>query len=422
MAAILLIIYNILLAVLLLPVLFFVLLFSGKYRKEVFYKISERFSGWDYKPKQNSKKTIWIHCSSLGEVRAVEPVLEQLKNDYNIALTAITKTGRDYAEKIQKSDFTALLPLDFYPLMSKAFKIIKPDMLILVETELWASMLYAAKKYSVEVLTVNGRMSAKSFKIYNALRFFWKYFVSSIDMILARSRDDADRFAVLSGGKTNVFVSGNIKYDRDFNVKSFCGDFGFTQDDKVFTAGSIREGEDEVIAEAYLKVKNKISGIYFFVAPRHLSKLLTVKKTLESKKIEYSLFSKIETGKKPEKMFVLVDVFGKLLSIYSISDICFVGGSIVNKGGQNPIEPAACAKPVLFGKNMDNFKTEAETLLKSGGGINVSNADDIADKIIELFSNRVLMAAAGKNALKAVNSQKGAVDLTVNKIKTAINN
>ncbi|MCL1972799.1 MAG: hypothetical protein FWG57_07425 [Endomicrobia bacterium] len=417
MATFFLIIYNVLLAVLLIPASFFVLIFSGKYRKEVFYKISERFSKWDYKPKQNSKKTVWIHCSSLGEVRAVEPVLEQLKSDYNIALTAITKTGREYAEKIQKSDFTALLPLDFYPLMSKAFKIIKPDMLILVETELWASMLYAAKKHNIEVLTVNGRMSAKSFKVYNALRFFWKYFVSSINMILARSRDDADRFVALSGGKTNVFVSGNIKYDRDFNVKSSRGDFGFTQDNKVFTAGSIRGGEDEIIAEAYLKVKNEISDIYFFAAPRHLSKLSAVKKTLESKKIEYSLFSKIKTGKKPEKTFILVDVFGKLMSIYSVSDICFVGGSIVNKGGQNPIEPAACAKPVLFGKNMDNFKTEAETLLKYGGGINVAGADDIADKTVELFSNRELMAAAGANALKAVNSQKGAVNLTVNKIK-----
>ncbi|MCL2144732.1 MAG: hypothetical protein FWH43_04485 [Endomicrobia bacterium] len=419
MATVFIIIYNILLATVLIPASIFILLFSGKYRKEIFYKISERFAKWDYTAKQNSKKTVWIHCSSLGEVRAVEPVLEQLKDGCNIILTVITKTGRVYGEKIKTPDFVSLLPLDFYPLMNKAFKTVKPDILILVETELWASMLYAAKKHNIKILTVNGRMSAKSFKIYGSLKFFWKYFTDSIDLIMARSPEDAERFAALSGRKENVFVSGNIKYDRDFNVKSLRSDFGLAQGDKVFTAGSIRETEDEIVADAYLKINARGDGsrIYFFAAPRHLSKISSVKKTLAGKKIEYVLFSSLEAGKTPEKNFILVDVFGKLQSIYAISDVCFVGGSIVNKGGQNPIEPAACGKPVLFGKNMDNFKTESEILLKYGGGINVSGSDDIVFKTEEFFSDKDLMEKTGAKALEAVNSQKGSVKITVNKIK-----
>jgi 3-deoxy-D-manno-octulosonic-acid transferase len=417
MATFYLIIYNILLAVFLIPAFVFVLAFSGKYRKEVFYKISERFAKWNYTLNSASKKTVWIHCSSLGEVRAVEPVLDKLKNDYGIVLTTITKTGRDYAEKIQKADFTALLPIDLYPFMNKIFNIVKPDLLILVETELWASMLYSAGKKNIKVVTVNGRMSAKSFKVYGALKFFWKHFVGSINMILARSREDAGRFIALSGKNADVSVSGNIKYDRDFSVKSFRSDFGLVRDDKVFTAGSIRAEEDKIIADAYLKIKIEIPEIYFFAAPRHLSKLSSVRKTLEDKKIKYSLFSALEPGKKTESRFILVDVFGKLQSIYAVSDICFVGGSIVNKGGQNPIEPAASGKPVLFGKNMYNFKTETEILLKYGGGITVSDAGDIAAKTGELFSNEALRISTGENALKAVKSQKGAVEITVNKIK-----
>ncbi|MDR1196252.1 MAG: hypothetical protein LBL00_07245 [Endomicrobium sp.] len=421
MTTIFLIIYNIILLLLLLPALFFILVFSGKYRKEIFYKISERFSLWDYSSKTKSKKTVWVHCSSLGEVRAVEPVLDCLKQEYNIALTTITKTGREYAEKIQKADFTALLPVDLYPFMIKAFKIIKPDMLVLVETELWASMLYAAGRQKVKIITVNGRMSAKSFKVYNALKFFWKRFIGFINIVLARSRDDADRFMSLTGAKTEIYVSGNIKYDRDFAVKSSRADFGLADSDKVFTAGSIREGEDEIIARAYLKIKETMPDIYFFAAPRHLSKIKNVKKTLDDKKIKYSLFSEMLKGKKPDNRFILVDVFGKLQSIYSVSDICFVGGSLVNKGGQNPIEPAAFAKPVLFGKNMDNFKAESEILLKYGGGITVFDAVDIAAKIEKLLLNKNFLVKTGESALHAVKSQKGAVDITVNAIKGRLN-
>lgn len=417
MTTIFLIVYNILFTVLLAPVLLFVLIFSRKYRKEVFYKISERLADWNYTAGQNSKKTVWIHCSSLGEVRAVEPVMDQLRDEYNIVLTTITKTGREYAEKIKKSDFTSLLPIDLYPFMKKAFKIIKPDILVLVETELWASMLYAANRQKVKILTINGRMSKKSFKIYKSLRFFWKHFAGFINVVLARSHDDADRFSFITGAETQIYISGNIKYDRDFNVNVSRKDFGLAENDKVFTAGSIREEEDDIITDAYLKIKEKIDDIIFFVAPRHLSKIADVKKVINDKKIEYTLFSEMLKGKRPNKNFILVDVFGKLQSIYAVSDICFVGGSITKKGGQNPIEPAACAKPVLFGKNMDNFKTEAEILLKYGGAITVFDAADIAAKIEKLFSNKDFLKITGENALKAVKSQKGALKVAVNKIK-----
>jgi 3-deoxy-D-manno-octulosonic-acid transferase len=161
--------------------------------------------------------------------------------------------------------------------------------------------------------------------------------------------------------------------------------------------------------------------IFFFAAPRHLSKIDAVKRVLENKKIDYALFSEIVKGEKLNKNFILVDVFGKLQGIYSVSDICFVGGSIANKGGQNPIEPAACAKPVLFGKYMDNFKTEAEILLKYAGAITVSGAPDIADKTEKLFLDKDFLKKTGENALKAVNSQKGALNVTVNKIREMLN-
>ena len=480
MLKLLLTIYNILFILLLVPASVLLLVFSSKYRKEIFYKLSERFalcfafSSGKF-AKDSSKKTVWVHCASLGEVRAVEPVINGLKDEYNVVLTVLTKTGREYAQKIEKLCFVSLLPLDIYPLMLKAFKTVKPDVFVIVETELWVSTLCAAKKCGIKIMTANGRMSEKSFNFYKRTKFFWQPFISLIDIVAARNASDAKRFAAFTGKETIISVSGNIKYDRDFKVDSKRSDYGLTDKDIVFTAGSIRNGEEKIIIQTYNELKQSFPDIKFFFAPRHLSRLNAIKKILSQNKIKFSLFSQIpllqpqiqnlvvdqdsppnpchsgldpESGAisyphlncdrgvsvgrgnlprpigqfphPPDPHLILVDVFGKLQNIYAISDFSFVGGSLINKGGQNPIEPAACGKPVLFGKYMSNFEHEAETLLKSGGAFQVSDAKNLADKVTELISNKELSKTAGQNALKTVESQKGAVKITVTQIKRCV--
>lgn len=403
--------YNIL-YVLFLPFILIVFIFNNKYKKEIFYKLSERFSFCKLLNK-NLKTTLWIHCASLGEVRAVEPVLENLKDKYYIVLTSLTRSGRDYAQNLQKADFVTLLPLDIYPIMLKFFNIVKPNMLILVETEIWVTMLYIASCKNIKIITINGRMSSKSFKIYKKFKFFWNKFIMLIDTIITVSKDDADRFSFLTKGKCKVIVSGNIKYDRNFKLDSKREDFLLSEDDFIFSAGSTREGEEEIIADVFNRISLNFNGIKFFVAPRHLSRIKTIVKILKNRCIEYSLFS---SGNLKNK-FILVDVFGKLHNIYSISDICYVGGAIVNKGGQNPIEPAGYGKPVLFGKNMDNFKVESEILLKYNGALVVNNGDDLYNNIKKFICDRRFLEDVGKNALKAVESQKNVVSFVIKKLK-----
>ncbi|GHT48163.1 3-deoxy-D-manno-octulosonic acid transferase [Endomicrobiia bacterium] len=415
MLEIYLIAYNILF-VLSLPLIVFAIVFNNKHRKDFFYKLSERFAVYKPLGKNSKKTTIWIHCASLGEVIAVEPILNGLQ-DYYVVLTTITKSGRQYAQKLQKADFVTLLPLDIYPIMNKAFNSIKPDILVLVETELWATMLYTASHKNIKAIIINGRMSEQSYKSYKRLKFFWNRFVGLISIIIARSKDDADRFSFLTNGKSNIIVSGNIKYDSNFTTGSKRDCFLLSEDDFIFTAGSTRKGEDEIIADVYNKIIPDFSKIKFFLAPRHLSRIEDVIKILEDKHIKYSLFS---TGDFSNN-FILIDIFGELQSIYSISNVCYVGGSIVDKGGQNPIEPAAYGKPVLFGKNMGNFKTEAESLVKAFGALIVEDSDDLAKKIREFISNKQLSEAIGKNALKTVNSQKGVASFTIEKIKENLN-
>ncbi|MCA6071205.1 MAG: hypothetical protein LE168_02270 [Endomicrobium sp.] len=398
------------------PLIILVFLFSSKYRKEFFYKLSERFACYKPVSKKSKKTTIWMHCASLGEVRAIEPILDALKEKYYIVLTTITKSGREHAQKLQKADFVALLPLDIYPIMNKAFSIVNPSILVLVETELWATMLYSAASKNVRIITINGRMSAKSFKAYKKVKFFWRGFVSLISTVIARSKDDADRFEFLTDGKSDIVVSSNIKYDRDFTLDSKREDFMLKKEDFVFAAGSTREGEEEFIAEAYNKISSDFKNIRFFLAPRHLPRIEEVVNILKGKGIKYSLFSSGDFSAN----FILLDVFGKLQNIYSVSDVCYVGGSFVNKGGQNPIEPAAYGKPVLFGKNMNNFTAEAESLIREGGAFLVEDSNDLAVKIKEFILNRQLLEDAGQRALKTIRSQKGAVFFAVEKIRKTL--
>jgi 3-deoxy-D-manno-octulosonic-acid transferase len=397
-----------------LPVIAILVLFSKKYRKELFYKITERFAFYNKPfPKNLTKKTIWVHCASLGEVRAVEPVLDSLKNDYFILITSITKSGREYAAKLQKADFVCLLPLDIYPIMKKAFDIINPDLLIIVETEFWVSMLYVASRKNTKIISVNARMSERSFSGYRKTRFFWRKFAALINVVIARSVDDADRFRYLTKGESDILVSGNIKYDKDFNTTAKREDFSLKNTDFVFTAGSTRLKETELIVDAYKKAAQNFK---VFFAPRHISRINEVKEILSEKHINYSLLSADDFSGD----FVLVDVFGKLSEIYSISDICFVGGSLIDKGGQNPIEPAAYGKPVLFGKYMDNFKTEAASLVKSGGAFIVKDSNDLAEKIKAFISNKQLIKNAGTAALQTVLKQKGALSFTIDRVKEVL--
>ncbi|MDR3049896.1 MAG: hypothetical protein LBV16_08730 [Elusimicrobiota bacterium] len=417
MTAFFLFIYNVLFAVFLAILIPFGLIFSSNFRRNFFYKTKERFAIWDFK-RSLLKKTLWFHCSSIGEVRAVEPLLYAFKDDKTqIVLTVATKTAREYAKNLKSIDFIALFPLDLYPLMSKAFEIINPVLFFPIETELWPSMFYSAHAKKIKIVGVNGRISEKTFKTYNKMSFFWSGFISFIDAVLARSEDDAKRYEALSKGKVKTFVTGNIKYDRDFSVGASRADFNLTEDDIVWTAGSIREDEIAAIIEVYKTLIKTYPNIKMFIAPRHIDKIENIKTALDRAKVPFTLFSSQLHKGIGFAAAAVVDVFGKLQDIYSISDLCFIGGSLIDKGGQNPIEAAAYSKPVLFGKYMDNFKMEAKLLTDSGGAIVVKNAADLAKISLNLLSDKQKLKDMGAKALHTVKSQKGSIQLTIEKIK-----
>jgi 3-deoxy-D-manno-octulosonic-acid transferase len=381
-----------------------------------FNNFFERFSIYKFKILKKKKKNIWVHCSSLGEIRAIEPILNDI-NNCNIIVTTFTMNGMEYAKTIKKINFACLLPIDVYPIMNNAFNVFKPDILLLVESEFWPTMMYIAFRKNIKIIVINGRISIKSFNFYKKTKFFWTKFISFIDIFIAKSIDDANRFLYLVDNKVNTIVSGNIKYDKNFQKPSIIKNFSICENTFIFTAGSTRKGEDEIIIDVYNKIILEFDNIKFFLAPRHLLRIKKIIKLLKHENIKYSLFS----DECLSNNFIIVDIFGKLQNIYSMSDVCYIGGSIVNNGGQNPIEPALYGKPIMFGKNMYNFKEEAENLVNSNGALIVNNSNDLANNIKKFICDKNLKEKIGENAFKAVRSKKGAIVLILKIINRYIN-
>jgi 3-deoxy-D-manno-octulosonic-acid transferase len=391
------------------------MIFEKLFYVKDFNNFFERFSIYKFKFFKK-KKNIWIHCSSLGEIRAIEPILNEI-NNCNIIVTTFTTNGVEYAKKIKKIDFACLLPIDIYPIMNNAFNIFKPNILLLIESEFWPTMMYIAFRKNIKIIVINGRISIKSFNFYKRTKFFWAKFIGFIHIFIAKSNNDANRFLYLTDNKCHTIVSGNIKYDKSFKKLSIINNLSVCKNTFIFTAGSTRKGEDEIIIDVYNKIILEFDNIKFFLAPRHLLRIKKIIKLLKYENIKYSLFS----DKYLNNNFVIVNIFGKLQNIYSISDACYIGGSIVKSGGQNPIEPALLGKPIMFGKNMYNFEEEAENLVKNNGALIVNNSNDLVYNIKKFICDKNFKERIGNNAFKAVESKKGAIVLILKTISKYIN-
>ncbi len=405
--------YNCLMLIFLFPILLGIFLSGKKNRQEFLYKISERLSFWHVPALDKNKKTVWIHCASLGEARALEPIIPHLQ-EYNIIVSVITKSAREYIAKIKGVSYYALMPVDIYPFIAKQLNKIKPDILVLIETEFWPSMITCANKIGTKIITVNGRISKNAFPYYKLTKFFWKPFLNLLSFISVRNEQDYERFNALIENKQKLKITGNIKYDRDWTHERMeKRDLFFVPEDLIFTAGSTREGEENIIINVYKELKEKYKNLKLVIAPRHISRVKEIVKLAEKSGLKIDLFSRLSQN---EKDVIVVDVFGKLQAIYSVSDVVFVGGSLVNKGGQNPIEAAAYSKPVIFGNYMFNFESES-ACLKNNGAFEVKDENEFKEVLIRLLSDEKLRKETGIKAAKVVETQKGAVEKNIEIIK-----
>jgi len=330
------------------------------------------------------KSGVWFHSCSMGETKAIKPLIEEYINEANVSV--ITNTGFEEANKITKN--SRYLPFEIF----LPFWINKQKVLVVMEAELWYMLFLCAKSKGTKTFLINARISDKSYASYKRFSFFYKKIFKHIDKVFAQSELDKERLEEL--GAANVEVIGNIKLAQLPKVKN-----NFVKPDAcVITAGSTHEKEEELILDAYKKEHGKL-----IIVPRHPERFdkvdSLIKEFIKDKNISYQRYSKKEDF---ESDIILVDKMGILNDIFSISDVVILGGAFEKIGGHNPIEPAYFGCKIISGKNIFNQKPLFECV-SNYYLIDNENLGDYLDKIDNLEKPVLTKAGSLEPIIKEIN-------------------
>ncbi len=414
-------VYNILLMILAIPGLVFFLIkmrLTGKYRNSFIQKLSGRQK--HILERVQPGRRVWIHAVSVGEVTAAAPIVAALKQqnpDIRIIVSTSTETGQEMARHlIADADAFIYFPLDLPFAVHRMLNQVRPNLFVLVETELWPNFLAGCRRRGVGVLLANGRISPRSFKKYYRTRFFWKRALGDITEAGMISRTDARRIGQIGMDNAKIQVLGNAKYDALSVLASpalyeeTARRFGVEPGEKFFVAGSTHPGEEDAVIRTYRAILNVRPEFGLILVPRHIERAHEVLDLLRQSGLRDILtVSEMRAGRmrRGEKVLV-VDVIGELFKIYSLAEIVYCGGSLVPRGGQNILEPAAWGKVVLYGPSMDDFSSEAALLEEAGAGVRIRNVSDLQQNILNLLDDAQDLRLRGERGRAVVLANRGA--------------
>jgi 3-deoxy-D-manno-octulosonic-acid transferase len=364
------------------------------------------------------KETIWVHAVSVGETMAVRPLLKALKEtfpDTKIVLSNTTETGRSIAEKLAEVDLCVYFPFDYPFAVKSSLEKINPAIVIVVETEIWPNFLRIARRMGIPAVMVNGRISDRSFGRYLKLKRFFRPVLADFAALCMQTSEDARRIAAIGAEPVRVHVTKNLKYDLPLTVTSPEQREALRKSYKipggvlVFTAGSTHGGEEEIVVSAYKSLLSRGKECFMVLAPRHPERAGQVAELLKREGVPFTVRSGLDRrpGEFVPGEVLLVDAVGELTRFYSLSDVVFVGGSLVPTGGHNVLEPAACGVPVIFGPHMDNFREIAALLLEWGGGVPVGNGAALEASLESLLADGESRSAMGKNGTRLLAENSG---------------
>lgn len=372
-------------------------------------------------------ETIWIHALSVGEVLSALPLVEAISQRFpaeNIAFTVTTRQGMEIARRKLSSRVQMLLPmpLDFWWSMLRMIRHIRPKLFILVETDLWPGLLNHLAKRKIPAVLVNGRVSPRTLKSYRKFRFFISKVLDGFRACLMQTALDRARLLQTAIAAEKVKSLGNIKFDRDYapvnekERRDWLEAFGLSEEDPIWVAGSTHPGEEEAVIEVFRQMQPAFPGLRLIIAPRRLERAEEVRRLAQTRGLTVVMRTAITPGS-PSFDVIVLDTMGELGRLYAIAHISFVGGSLVPEGGHNLLEPASFGCPVLFGPHTDDFKIMAEDLIEAGGGIRVSDAEQLSQAVRALLSDPQERLRIGENASRFVESNRGALERVVNEIE-----
>ncbi|MDR9423801.1 MAG: lipid IV(A) 3-deoxy-D-manno-octulosonic acid transferase [Marinobacter sp.] len=365
-----------------------------------------------------SGPVIWVHTASVGEVIAAGLLVRRLLAcglEARILITAMTDTGLAQARKMFGSSVDyAYVPLDTPGSIHRFLKRVDPRILVILETEIWPNMICQCRCRNVPVFLINARLSERSTHGYERVKSLSAPVMQSITWVAAQAQPDAERFRRIGVEASQVEVTGSMKFDVDIPDDVREASMGLRAKfgpRPVWTAGSTHGGEDEQVLAAHREILEQHPDALLILVPRHPDRFESVAQMAESQGFAVVRRS---TGQESESAQVYVgDTMGELMMLYGASDMAFVGGSLIKRGGHNPLEPAAWGVPVLSGPHVFNFETVYEHLRSGGGVAMIQNSGELGQAVARLMANREERQAFGERALAVVNKNRGALNRVV---------
>ena len=383
-----LIIYNII-VYLVLPLTIIKLVYRGLKNKDYLRGWAERFAIYpdSEKNKWIKRKTLWIHCVSVGETKAIYRLLEQLQEKHpraHFLITHGTPTGKKVALPKNKNIHRAYLPYDAFGLVKRFLNFYRPTVGILLEKEIWPNLITQCNHKKIPLLLINGRLSNESINNYLKFKNFYTPLLNKLSNICVQSESDKKNFEQLTLHK--VQVMGNLKFDQippkeTMKITKKMRDNLMINDQIVIVAGSTREGEEEIILNQILKMNKK--NITLILTPRHPERFSKVENLLKSKNLKFAKRSQASSIKSTPN-FILGDSMGEMYMYYELANIVILGGSFFNYGSQNPIEPIKMKKPTIIGPSIFNFKDIILDAIKSKAAIQINHIHDLPKTIKKL--------------------------------------
>jgi 3-deoxy-D-manno-octulosonic-acid transferase len=421
--------YSLLLAagmLLSLPYWIYHILRHGKYRTGFFERMGRVPARLRSQKSSEMQRTIWIHAVSVGEVLAVAGLLEKLRSEFpeqRIVVTTTTDTGQALARKRFGEDAVFYFPTDFSFAIRPYLRALRPELIILAETEFWPNFLRLAHKSGAHIAVVNARISDRSLPRYRRFRWALRKVLANIDLFLAQTEQDRERLRSIGAASDRVCVTGNLKFDRNPPVsleivERLRASFTVELAGPVLVCGSTVEGEEQLLLKAFENVLAEHARAVMVLAPRHPERFKVVTDSLTECGVRFVCRSHWQ-GESLAGGVLLLDSIGELGAMYGLADVSFVGGSLVPRGGHNIIEPAQHGTPIVVGEYTENFR-DIVGLFQKCNAVRVVTPSELARTFLELLTDPAGRSRLGRRAQETVQSQKGATCRTIEKLKTLI--
>jgi 3-deoxy-D-manno-octulosonic-acid transferase len=374
----------------------------------------------------DGEESIWIHAVSVGEALTARALAADLKERYprlRLYLSTTTIAGQQVARRsLQHVDAVFYFPFDWAFIVKRTLSIVRPRVFVMMETEIWPNLLRLCRARGIKTVLINGRISSRSFPRYRMIRPFFRRVLADVDRFCMQSDESARRIVELGADQSKVTVTGSLKFDslempavvshgrpRE-RVLRF---FRLSPNRVVLVAGSTVRGEEPAVLKAFSRLKGASPSALAILAPRQPERFGEVERLARDSGFVTARRSDLPIDTEPRADVIVLDTIGELAQLYQVATVVFVGGSLVDHGGHNILEPAVFGKPILFGPHMQNFKEIVDAFVGNDAAVQVGSERDLEQAIVSLATDPVRRAKLGAAARALVEANRGAKDKTL---------